>query len=149
MATKRWTPILAAVGFVLAALFLLNHGRAGAPAATPFPLTPSTGHARRQARRVAGGSGDDVKRVEAQMAAMIRGFDRGLIHPKTLASITCTRTATNPPRLRFDPGERFNCAATYTSGERQGWCASYDGTLLGYYEGRRMCEGAADPMVRP
>lgn len=90
--------------------------------------------------------------VQRQMAAMITHMDVGLITPKTLSAVRCNKTATKPPDLPDNQFDRFNCFATYTSGQRQPWCVAYDPaetSLITDYQGPKACEGPSSGIIRP
>jgi hypothetical protein len=148
-------PLIAIVVFVVCALLLLNQGRhhGAAPVLVPaeaMPSAPKQLHVSRAAERKE--AAFERHSVQRQMVKFIHGLDRGLVHPKTLASLACTKSSADPPLLRRDGGVRFNCVATYTSGQRQGWCVAYQPALdlvTTDFEGVRMCEGRPDPMIEP
>jgi hypothetical protein len=148
-------PLLAIVVFVVCALLLLNHGRhhGGARVLVPVEATPSAPKEPRVSRAAERSEAAFERHsVQRQMVKMLHQLDRGLAHPKTLSSLTCRKSSADPPILQHDGGNRFDCVATYTSGQHQGWCVAYEVELdlvSTYYEGARMCEGRPDPMIRP
>ena len=148
-------PLLAIAVFVVCALLLLNHGQhhGAAPIAVPLEATPTAPKHKRVSRAAERSEAAfEIHSVHRQMVKSIHRMDRGLIHPKTLSSLTCTKSSADPPILQRGGGTRFDCVATYTSGQRQGWCVAYEPALdlvVTDYEGARMCEGRPDPMIRP
>ena len=148
-------PLLAIVVFVVCALLLLNHGRhhGTAPVLVPAEATPSAPkqlHASRAADRKE--AAFERRSVQRQMVKSIHSLDHGLVHPKTLSSLRCTRTKAEPRMVQLNRAVGFDCVARYTSGQRQGWCVAYfipRDEVSTYYEGARMCEGRPDPMIEP
>jgi hypothetical protein len=147
-------PLLAIVVFVVCALLLLNHGRhrGGAPVAAPLEETPSAPKHMRVSRAAERSEAAfELHSVHRQMVKLLRRADRGHVPPKTLSSLTCTRAKAHPQILDRSQAVGFDCVATYTSGQRQGWCVAYvvfmDVAGIGY-EGARMCEGPPDPAIR-
>jgi hypothetical protein len=89
--------------------------------------------------------------AETEMASHIRDLERDNVHAKTLVNVRCTHTSTWPKIFGNDPGDAFNCLATFTTAS-QGWCVLYDPahtTLITDYQGLRMCEGPPNPMIEP
>ncbi len=89
--------------------------------------------------------------VETQMASHIRDLEGGNVHAKTLVNVRCTHASAWPKIFGNDPGDAFDCIATFTTASQR-WCAVYDPahtTMITDYQGPRMCEGPPNPMIEP
>ncbi len=99
-------------------------------------------------------SAHETTMAETQMASYIRDVERPLErngHAKTLVNVRCTHTSAWPKIFGTDPGDAFDCIATFTTASQR-WCALYEPahtTLITFYQGPRMCEGPPNPMIEP
>ena len=96
-------------------------------------------------------SAHETAMAETTMASHIHDLERGTSRLKTLVNVRCTHASSWPKIFGNDPGDAFDCLATFTTASQR-WCVLYDpahAEVSTDYQGQRMCEGLANPMIEP
>ena len=96
-------------------------------------------------------SRQETATAETTMVSYIHDLERGTSRVKTLVNVRCTHASSWPKIFGNDPGDAFDCLATFTTASQR-WCVLYDPAQAEVgteYQGPSMCEGPANRMIEP